>query len=258
MVDVMALAPEAAASWAQVRASVPADDPRLGDPAVHEWAEQFRADIGGITAEQRAAFLAVVGERAFDVVTAVWATDMGLRVDAALTELGGGSAPIWPAAEPTALWPAIDGFLPVVARLVALDPVTTELVRLRGARANACRLCCSRRSVDAVESGATLATFDAVDRYESSDLSEAQKVALRLTDAMLWTPQHWPAELAEQVHAAFSSEQAVELVLDVARNGANRIAVALGADAASVTEGVEWFATDAAGDLSYGLPDPVR
>ena len=50
----------------------------------------------------------------------------------------------------------------------------------------------------------------------------------------------------------------IELVLDVARNGANRIAVALGADAPTVTDGVEWFATLPDGDLAYGLPEPGR
>ena len=39
-------------------------------------------------------------------------------------------------------------------------------------------------------------------------------------------------------------------MLDVARNAANKIAVALGADAAAVTEGVELFVTDADGTLS--------
>ena len=48
-----------------------------------------------------------------------------------------------------------------------------------------------------------------------------------------------------------------EELLDVVRNGANRIAVALGADAATVTEGVEWFVTDASGDLVVGVPAPL-
>ena len=255
----MTAAAEAAASgWATVRASIDRGrlDEALADDAVRRWAEQFGADVAGIDDAQRSAFLAAMGERAFDVVVAAWAVDMAARVDAAVVALTG-AARSWPDAAPTSLWPAIDAFLPVVARLDALDPVTTELVRLRGAQANACRLCCSRRSVDAVAAGADASTFDAVDRYESSDLPEHQKVALRLVDAMLWTPAAWPNGLAEQVHEHLGPDAAIELVLDVARNGANRIAVALGADAATVTDGVEWFATDADGELTYGLPDPT-
>ena len=49
---------------------------------------------------------------------------------------------------------------------------------------------------------------------------------------------------------------AVELVFDVVRNAANRIAVALGADEAHVADGVEYFAVEADGALTYGLPVP--
>ena len=161
------------------------------------------------------------------------------------------------AAEPELdAWPAVDEFLVAVSRLDHLDAVTTEVVRLRGARANNCRLCRSRRNVQAIGAGADEAMFDAIDRYESSDLAEPLKVALRVTDAVLWTPHAWPAGLAADVRRCFSPDQAVELVFDVVRNAANRIAVALGADEAHVADGVEYFAVDADGALTYGLPVP--
>ena len=40
-----------------------------------------------------------------------------------------------------------------------------------------------------------------------------------------------------------------EVVLDVVRNAANKIAVALGGDAPVVTEGVEFYDIDATGDV---------
>ena len=67
----------------------------------------------------------------------------------------------------------MDEFLREVALLDALDPVTTELVRLRGARQHTCRVCMSRRSLAAIEAGADAETFAAVDRYRSSDLAPA-------------------------------------------------------------------------------------
>ena len=92
--------------------------------------------------------------------------------------------------------------------------------------------------------------FDAVDHYEDSDLPDATKAALALTDAMIWTPTAIPEPVVAAVRALLTPAQAVELVLDVARNAANKIAVALGADAATVTEGIELFVTDADGELS--------
>jgi len=41
----------------------------------------------------------------------------------------------------------------------------------------------------------------------------------------------------------------VELVLDVTRNAANKIAVALGGDAPVVEDGFEWFDLDASGEV---------
>ena len=45
----------------------------------------------------------------------------------------------------------------------------------------------------------------------------------------------------------------MELVLDVTRNALNKIAVALGADAAHVDEGIEIYDITADGGLVYGL-----
>ena len=105
-----------------------------------------------------------------------------------------------------------------VARHDALDPTTTELVRLRGARQHDCRLCKSRRSVAAIEAGADEATFDAVDDYAESDLPAATKAALALVDAIIWTPTAIPDDVVARVRAHLTAAQAVEVVLDVIRN----------------------------------------
>jgi alkylhydroperoxidase family enzyme len=137
-----------------------------------------------------------------------------------------------------------------VAHLHGLDATTTELVRLRGARQHECRLCKSRRSVAAIEQGADESTFEAVDHYADSDLPEPAKAALALVDAMIWTPSAIPDEVVQGTRTHLSEEQTVEVVLDVLRNSTNKIAVALGADAPEVTEGVQLFVTDADGVLS--------
>jgi alkylhydroperoxidase family enzyme len=156
------------------------------------------------------------------------------------------------------LWPALDRFLTHVAALDQLDPVTTELVRLRGARAHNCRICQSRREVHAVTSGASESTFDQIDFYETSDLDERSKVALRLTDALIWQPAAYPAGLVDEVRSTFSPAEALEIVLDVVRNAANKVAVALQADQAVVASGVEFFALESDGSLRYGLTAPAN
>jgi len=151
------------------------------------------------------------------------------------------------------LWPGIDSFLTEVGRLTLLDPLLTELIRLRGARAHDCRLCRSRRSLSAVSTEGGEQAIDVLDEYEASDLPEPQKVALRLTDAIVWQPGSFPDGLVDQVRACFSPAEALEIVLDVVRNASNKIAVALGVDQANVTDGVEYFDLLPDGSLVYGL-----
>lgn len=153
----------------------------------------------------------------------------------------------------TELWPALESFMSAVARLDSLDPLTTEIVRLRGARAHNCRLCKSLRHVRAANDGADETIYDQVEHYGASTLSTRHQTALRLVDAMVWEPCSYPADLATAVHASFTDAEAVELVLDIARNAANKIAVAFGADEAHVTEGVEFYDIDPGGELVYGL-----
>lgn len=223
-------------------------DVDLSDPRVVAFAEQFATDVSVIDDAMRAAFLEATGPAAFSAVQAIYVDDFWPRVSAVL-----GTQPT--SAEAGELWPALEEFMREVARLDALDPVTTELVRLRGARQHDCRVCRSRRSVAAIEGGADEATFDAVDRYADSDLPGPAKVALALTDAIIWTPYDVPRDVLEAARTHLTDDQFVEVVLDVTRNAANKIAVALGADAATVTEGVELFSTDADGNLTILGPD---
>jgi alkylhydroperoxidase family enzyme len=235
------------------------------DRAVLELAEQFVIDVSRVSDDQRSRCLGDLGDQAFGVVQSLYVLDQGLRVRAALRQLfgvaSGAAAEAAVSSDPTSgraptdLWAALDDWMRAVARLRALDPLTTELVRLRGARAHDCRLCRSLRNVRAVRSGADEQLFDKVDDYERSDLSERHKVALRLTDAMLQQPTAYPERLVQQVQAQFSAEESLEIVLDVARNAANKIAVTFGADQANVTDGVEYYDVDESGELVYGL-DP--
>lgn len=250
-------APAAARAFDAVHAARTALDIDLDDPAVELFADQFGVDVSLVDDDMRRRFLAATGPTAFEVAQAVYVDDYWPRTGIAVGAVLGSSVVVAP--EPTGpreLWPLVEDFMREVARLDGLDPVLTELVRLRGARQHECRLCRSRRSVAALEAGADEAVFEAVDHHADSDLPDATKAALALTDAIIWTPYAIPRGVAAAVAGHFTPEQVVELVLDVTRNAANKIAVALGADAATVTEGVELFRADADGNLTIVDGDP--
>lgn len=251
-------APEVQVARDAVRAARAALDLDIYEPRIELFADQFGVDVSLIDDDMRRRFFEATGPAAFEVAQVLYVDDYWPRGIVA-AEVLRSSVISGPAerVEPRELWPLIEEFMRTVARLDALDPVTTELVRLRGARQHECRLCRSRRSVEAIRHGADDATFDAVDSYADSDLPEHTKAALALTDTMIWSPYVVPPAVAEQARAHLTPAQVVEVVLDVTRNAANKIAVALGADAATVTDGVELFTTDADGNLTIVERPPL-
>jgi alkylhydroperoxidase family enzyme len=225
------------------------------ESAVVEFAEQFAVDVTGITDAQRGRLLAGLGQKAFGAVVLMYVADFVPRVWAGLEvlELGGGGdgAVSWDhVSDPANV--VFNDFLPAVARLNWLDPLTTEVVRLRGAGQHECRLCNSLREGAALDAGGSETLYGDIERYESSALlSDRQKAALRYVDALIWSPAAISAEVAGGVRERFSDDAAVELTLDVMRNASNKIAVAFAADAPRVVDGTETYRILADGQLEY-------
>ena len=215
------------------------------------FAEQFVVDVSAITDAQRAAMATAMGNDAFLFVQSVYVNDVFARARLGLARLFATAMPpvTGETIAPEMLWPDLERFMAAVARLDRLDPLITELIRLHGARVHECRLCQSRVSVKALDLAGDLAmsrtAFDATeDRF-----TERQRVAILLTDALVTQPSSIDDALVSHVHEHFDAAEVVEVVLDVARNAANKIAVAFGADAPNVTEGVEYFDLDRAGEV---------
>jgi alkylhydroperoxidase family enzyme len=160
---------------------------------------------------------------------------------------GNGGTPLW-AHESDPIGALLNGFVPAVARLRTLDPVTTEVVRLRGAVQHNCRLCKSRRDETALDAGGSESLYGDIEQYESSQqLSKGQKAALRYVDALIWSPSRIEREVAAAVRTHFSEAAAEELTFDVMRNACNKIMVAMGADAPQVLEGTQLMRIDVEG-----------
>ena len=226
------------------------------------FAEQFVIDVAGVDDRLRRQLGSALGaDELLEFVVTLFALDYGQRVtmvfgslfpdDPVLGSGPGSPGPRAGSADGAALLGAFDELSRAVARMDSLDPVTTELVRLRGARQHDCRLCRSTRSARALDAGADEDLLGTTERYETSDLVESRKVALRLTDAVITRPAAVDGALAVQVHEWFTPTEVVELVMDVMRNSGQKIAVALAADAPHVTEGVERFEITASGDVEY-------
>jgi alkylhydroperoxidase family enzyme len=231
------------------------DEASDGEPVLAAFAEQFAVDVTGIGDNQRAVLLSALGENAFRAVVAIFIADFVPRVWAGLGALqmgepGNGSVEWDHDTDP--IGALINNFVPAVARMRALDPVTTEVVRLRGAAAHNCRLCRSLRDSNALDAGGSESLYDDIEHFETSDLlTGGHKAALRYTDALIWTPSRIDPTVAAGVREHFTEEQAFELTLDVMRNATNKIAVALAADAPRVPSGTEQYLVDADGQTVY-------
>lgn len=224
------------------------------DPQLAEFAEQFAVDVSVITDQQRSAFMAALGHKAFGVAALIFIADFIPRVRAGLTALGFAPVvdPVTWDRDTDAVDLLLNQFAPMVGALRALDPVTTEVVRLRGAVAHNCRLCKSLREGAALDAGGTESMYSDIEHYEASDLlDERHKAALRYVDALIWTPSKIDADVAVGVQSHFSDAEALELTLDVMRNATNKIAVALGGDAPRVSEGTERYLLGVDGQPVY-------
>lgn len=218
--------------------------------------EQFAVDVAGIGDNQRARFLETAGANAFRTVVTIFIADFVPRVWAGCEALDLGH----PGRMTEVQWDhdtdpvdvLLNGFVPAVARMRDLDPVTTEVVRLRGAEAHNCRLCKSLRETHALDAGGSEDIYRQIEDYENADgLTDAHKAALRYVDALIWSPSQISPEVAAGVRKHFSQKQSFELTLDVMRNAANKIAVSLAADTPRVTEGTETYEIDEAGQTIF-------
>ena len=224
-----------------------------------EFAEQFVLDVAGIGEPERDQLRRHAAEAA-DVVRALFVVEYALRLELLSVRLFDGpavAAPVQAArsADPSAaLRAALGDYQDAVVRGDALDPVLTELVRLRCARTHNCRICQTLRLADARDAGADDAVTAAVDRYEASDLDERTKAALRVTDALISLPTSLSPDAVTAARALLTPEELAELCLDVSKWSTQKVHVALGTDAADRLpvdeQGVSWFRFDSDGRVA--------
>ena len=243
--------PEAACAWRRD------DSVDRAARAALAMAEQLAFDVASVQPEHREAFFAAHGDDAVPFAQALFVADLVPRATSGLDALFGPSEWRLGERDESDLQAVFDDLIRVVPALQAIDPVTTELVRLLGARRHACRVCQSVRSHAALAAGADEAMFDAIDRYAESDFDRAQKSALAFAEGMLASPARFKASSVAALAAQLPAAARVELVLDIVRNATNKVAVALGGDAPRVETGYEIYDVRPDGEIVYGLEAPT-
>lgn len=244
-------------SLAPLPAEVDVDGPiDEAESVAVEFAEQFSVDVSSVGDDLRGRFTSALGGTALSAMILTYFADYLPRVRAGFEALG---LPVqW---DDGIAWDhrsdlgdvLFNEFQPGVARQGELDPLTTEIVRLRGATQHNCRLCKSRREDRALDAGGSDSLYEQIEWYETSDsLTDRHKAALRYVDALIWTPANIASEVAAAVCTNFTEAESYELTVDVMRNAGNKIAVALAADAPNVASGTERFHIDENGQAVTG------
>ena len=164
-------------------------DELLESPPVAAFAEQFRVDVAEIDESVRARFIDETGGDAAAVMNMIWIADVAPRIREALDALFG----------PSAEWPGRRRY-PVADTGVAIDGFLDSVAR-----------------------------FDEIHHYSSSDRPDAANAALALGDAMVRSPGAVPASVVEAIHEHLTPAQAVDVVLDGARRSAGKIGGVLAA-----------------------------
>ncbi|TML15490.1 MAG: carboxymuconolactone decarboxylase family protein [Actinobacteria bacterium] len=221
------------------------------DRAVADFVDQFVIDVSGIDDTLRGPLFEQLGDDAMGFVQALYVIDLGIRRREVLARLGTAVPDVGDVtvAADAQLWPALLQYMRTVARMKALDPVTSEFVRLRGAAAHDCRICKSRLSVQAVEAFGSSDAFNSVVASHPTELSDRHAVALAFVDAIITQPTELDTAMVAKLRAHFSPTELHEMLHDVVRNSSNKFAVAVGGDAAVVDEGFEYYDIDADGDV---------
>lgn len=210
-------------------------------------AEQFAVDVNGISEAQVAALGEAIGAEAVNVlVNSLYLVDMALRLQqvAPVVLAGTGDAAPVSAGQPAlgaggdsdaAVEEIVAGviadFAAQAVLAVAVDPLTSELVRLRCAQVHHCRLCGSLRQRSALENGFEESMAERVARYEQGGFSDAQVAALHLVDTLILTPADAGPALKEELERHYSPEQIAELCFDVVKWSQQKALVATHIDA---------------------------
>lgn len=146
----------------------------------------------------------------------------------------------------------IGAFAAAAVRARSIDPVTTEIIRLRCAQMHDCRLCGSLRVREALDSGFDEGMQRKIGAWESSDFSPKIKAALALCDAMIMHPGAIDPALRESVSEHFDAAQIAEICVDVMKWSQQKALVSLRIEPPASEDSLTELRFDEAGNPVFG------
>jgi len=205
--------------------------------AIADFCDQFVMGVGQTSDSQRSAVRHALGDQgSYQLANALYLTDMYLRLAKALPSalsmtldlpLDNAGAKACSNADLDAL---IASFAAAAVRANALDPLVSEMVRLRCAQTHRCRLCASLRVDQALEQGLNEDMVAMIAQYQTAPLSDSVKAALELADALILQPLAPEPGLLDRLSAHFTAEQITEICFDVVKWSQQKALVALELD----------------------------
>lgn len=111
-----------------------------------------------------------------------------------------------------------------------IDPVIHECIRLFNANYQGCEYCLNARAAGAVQAGLDEELVSKLTRFESSDLPEKIKAALRIANALSSGPTTLTQTLWDGARRFFSEREVVDLVLLSGFTTGSKVTITLGLD----------------------------
>lgn len=111
-----------------------------------------------------------------------------------------------------------------------IDPVVHECIRLFNANYQGCEYCQNARAAGAVQAGLDEDLVSKLTRFESSDLPEHIKAALRITNTIASGPQALTREMWDDARRFYSEQELVDIVLLSVHTTSSKVTITLGLD----------------------------
>ena len=144
------------------------------------------------------------------------------------------------------------------AQSFQLDPVLHELIRLYNAKVNDCQYCQNARQAVAVQSGLNEDMVSVLSSFETSDLPERIKAALRITAAISSNPGLISDELWADAGRYYTEAELIDIVLLSMHTTASKSFITLGLDPGKEASDRLFFPTEDVYGESEHLAEAVE
>jgi AhpD family alkylhydroperoxidase len=143
------------------------------------------------------------------------------------------------------------------ARSFQLDPVVHELIRLFNAKVNDCQYCQNARQAIAVQAGMEEDMVAALSSFETSDLPDAIKSALRITSVISTNPGLLSDEIWAAALQHYSEAELIDIVLLSMHTTGSKSFITMGLDPGKEASDRLFFPTEDVYGTSSDLAEAI-